>query len=316
MPGQRRTPVRIRSRWSGLGLLVLAIAGCSTTPGGGFSIFPEGHKLSQSAKELRAAAPFAQPLPRELNKQVLPPYVVEPGDVLLVQAEDLDSPVRFPGDQPILPDGTINLGRYGRLTVAGKTVDEIEGAVRTLVEAHHREKDAKIGPITVRIVTRISKVYYVLGAVNAPGAFQLNGRETALDGIVAAGGLTDSASRQKIILSRPTRPDGCRVVLPICYNDIVQVGDTSTNYQLAPGDRIFVASRTIWEELFHFLIKEEPPCGGPQTPCPGLLWCDPAVSPVFEPAGHPIAPLEIAPTPAPVITPPSTGVVIPRGPSR
>src|SRR5262249_14033618 len=122
-----------------------------------------------------------------------------------------------------LPDGTINLGRYGQLLVAGRTVEEIEIAVRSAVLA--QTKDA--GPITVRIVTRVSKVFYVLGEVNAPGAFTLAGRETVLDAILVAGGLTDRASRNNIILSRPTVSDGCRVVLPICYNEIVQLGDTS-----------------------------------------------------------------------------------------
>src|SRR4029453_9400152 len=60
---------------------------------------------------------------------------------------------------------------------------------------------------TVRLGTRDSKVYYVLGEVNAPGAFPLRGRETVLDGIVAAGGLNSNASRNNIILSRPTHPD-------------------------------------------------------------------------------------------------------------
>jgi protein involved in polysaccharide export with SLBB domain len=188
--------------------------------------------------------------------------------VLLVQPADLDSPLRLPGDQPVMPDGTISLGRFGQLQVAGKTVEEIATAVRAFVEAQAKDaKEKDVGPIVVRVVTRVSKVYYVLGEVNAPGAYTLNGRETVLDGILAAGGLSDKASRRNIILSRPTRPDGCRVVLPICYREIVQLGDTSTNYQLLPGDRIYVASRGFSEELFH--KKEEcAPCGGPQRACP------------------------------------------------
>ena len=55
--------------------------------------------------------------------------------MLLIQPTDLDSPVRLPGDQPVLPDGTINLGRYGLLMVSGRTIEEIESLVRTAVEA-------------------------------------------------------------------------------------------------------------------------------------------------------------------------------------
>src|SRR5262249_4927085 len=151
-----------------------------------------------------------------------------PGDVLLVQPVDLDSPVRLPSDQTVLPDGKIDLGRYGRLPVGGKTVEQIEEDVQAAVKA----KTPEAGLINVRLVGRASKVYYVLGQVNAPGSFPLQGRETVLDGIVAAGGLNIRASRANIILSRPTAPEGCRVVLPVCYRQIVQLGDTTTNYQL------------------------------------------------------------------------------------
>jgi protein involved in polysaccharide export with SLBB domain len=64
------------------------------------------------------------------------PYTVEPGDVLLVQPANLDSPVRLPGDQAVLPDGTLNLGQFGKLQVAGKTVEEIETAARAQIDAY------------------------------------------------------------------------------------------------------------------------------------------------------------------------------------
>jgi protein involved in polysaccharide export with SLBB domain len=165
----------------------------------------------------------------------------------------------------VLPDGTIHLGRYGRLEVAGKTIEDIEGLVRAMVQA--QSPDA--GLIMVRLVTRQSKVYYILGEVNAPGAFPLCGRETVLDGILAAGGLSDRASRRAIILNRPTHPDSCRVVLPICYNEIVQLGDTTTNYQLQPGDRVFVPSRSHREELLPWLNKGKHECSPCQRPAVG-----------------------------------------------
>src|SRR5579883_2426037 len=115
---------------------VLTLAGCSTGPGGyRLTLFPEGHKLLESTKAVRTAYAGPQPLPRELDKHVAPLYTVEPGDVLLVQPADIDSPARFPGDQPVLPDGTINLGRYGLVVVAGKTVPEIEGLVKARIDA-------------------------------------------------------------------------------------------------------------------------------------------------------------------------------------
>jgi polysaccharide export outer membrane protein len=125
--------------------------------------------------------------------------------------------------------------------------------------------------INVRLIGRNSKVYYVLGQVNAPGSFPLQGRETVLDGLVSAGGLNTRASRSNIILSRPTVPDGCRIVLPVCYRQIVQLGDTTTNYQLQPGDRIYVPAMTFWETLCGEDKDEKKgcsPCNVPQRPCP------------------------------------------------
>jgi protein involved in polysaccharide export with SLBB domain len=110
-------------------LWVPLLTGCIAAPG--MTLFPEGHHLLFSTRKLRQQAPW--PIPRELDKQPLPPYTVEPGDVLLIQPADLDSPVRIPGDQPVLPDGSINLGRFGHLVVAGRTIPEIEIMVREAV---------------------------------------------------------------------------------------------------------------------------------------------------------------------------------------
>jgi polysaccharide biosynthesis/export protein len=239
---------------------LLLCAGCGLLPGGRPVSSSGNNRLLDATKHV--VQPAAVSVPRELDKQILPPYVVEPGDVLVVHPADLDSPVRLPGDQPVLPDGTINLGRYGHVVVAGKTLDEIEVLVRATVEA--QTKDA--GFIVVRVVSRPSKVFYVLGEVNAPGAYPLTGRETVLDGIILGGGLNDRASRRNIILSRPTPPESCRVVLPVRLRDIVQLGDTTTNYQLAPGDRIFVPGRTCWEDC---LGKPDCwSCLGGHQPCP------------------------------------------------
>src|SRR5205823_5117681 len=159
-------------------------------------------------------------------------------------------------------------------------------------------KDA--GPITVRLVNRVSKVYYVLGEVNAPGAFPVAGRETVLDALVAAGGLNSRASQYRIILSRPSTPCACRVVLPVCYRNIVQLGDTSTNYQIQPGDRVFVPARTFIEEYLPFCDKDLVCKCGVHRLCPiGKEPCEPCGNGdahLLEPG--PLPPPPPAPKPA------------------
>ena len=243
--------------------LPLLLAGCSTTPGRGSSLFPQGHRLLDTTQDMRDANARPLDVPRELSKQPLATYTVEPGDVLLVTPADLDSPVRLPADQPVLPDGTINLGKFGQLLVMGRTVAEIEESVRTAIKTQVKDP----GFVSVRLISRQSKVYYVIGAVNSPGAFQLNGRETVLDALLQAGGLTDQASRDNIVLSRPTKPNCPRIVLPVCWNQIVQLADTTTNYQIAPGDRIYVPTRRFCEQLPLVSRWVRSPCKcGNQTP--------------------------------------------------
>jgi hypothetical protein len=232
---------RVVRALAGLSLLLTVcplLSGCSSSSGNLLGLYGGIHRLTPEARSLRSAYP--EPLPRELDKRVSGLYVVEPGDVQLVQPANLDSPVRLPGDQTVLPDG---------------------------------------------------KVYYVLGEVNAPGAFPLQGRETVLDAILAAGGLNDKASRKFITLTRPTRPDGCRVVLPICYNEIVQLGDTSTNYEIASGDRIYVPTRGH-DDCGRRQVC--PPCGRPQSPCPPPEGCptDPSIDTNSAPvSAGPVIPL-------------------------
>src|SRR3954451_5318641 len=88
-------------------LAALLLAGCSSGPGGSV-LFPQDNDLNPATRRVRQPVP-PEGLPRGLDKRDLHPYIVEPGDTLLVQPADnsLDSPVRLPSDQPVLPDGAI-----------------------------------------------------------------------------------------------------------------------------------------------------------------------------------------------------------------
>lgn len=249
-----------------LGLLVAT--GCSTI-GESLGFSTPTNPLSKNAKAIRDTAPVPAPVPRELAMSLLPAHVVEAGDTLLVQPVELDAPIRLPPDQPVQPDGTIDLGQYGRPVVAGRTLPEVEVVVRDAIRAKAKGKEAEGVAITVRLLAKPGKVFYVLGEVNAPGAFPITGHDTVLSAITQAGGPTRRASPQNIIVSRPTAPEGCRIVLPVCYTNIVQLGDTSTNYQLMPGDRVFIPSKGTFEDILGGRGRKAGPCNGPQVSCFG-----------------------------------------------
>ena len=105
--------------------MLAPVSGCQS-PMSIFSVCQDGNTLLDSARSMKNTVTEIPEVPRELDKGLTSSLTAEPGDVLLVQPADLDSPIRLPGDQPVLQDGTISLGKYGRLPVAGRTLDEIE----------------------------------------------------------------------------------------------------------------------------------------------------------------------------------------------
>ncbi|CAD71731.1 MAG TPA: sugar transporter [Rhodopirellula baltica] len=249
-------------------LLALTSTGCSTL---GLSLYPSGATLTSEAKEVLDASRIPGGIARENAKQVLPPRALQPGDALLIEPINLERDLRLPADQVVLADGTLDLGPYGRVIVAGRDLEQAESLIEQQIAHQIRQQESDCKQFTseqgsesnrpeplpedcdsiavnVRLLEPVDR-FYVLGEVNAPGAYPLSGSETVLDAIVSAGGLTSSANPCQILLARPTDPCECRVTLPVCYREIVQMGNTATNYQMQPGDRVFVASRSCLDEL-------------------------------------------------------------------
>ncbi len=271
-------------------VFVVNLTGCSIV-GDTLGISAPAYPSLPATTQIRNSTAPASAGGRELTKELFATHRVEPGDTLLVQPVDFDSPVRLPPDQPVQPDGSIDLGKYGRPVVAGKTLAEIEAQIKPMIIA--QEKDAKDPiQITVRLIGRPMAVFYVIGEVNAPGSFPITGRETVLDALVAAGGLSKRADRDGIVLSRPTLPEGCRQVFPVCYLAIVQLGDTTTNYQLKPGDRVFVPSKNSIDDLLPARFRKKKPCtvcDGPQVGCSmtGIGGCAPVGVPIVSVPDYP-----------------------------
>ncbi len=251
-------------------LLFATGLGCSTL---GFPTDPVAHTMTRQTKQVLDSSPLHPvAVPRELNKQVLETHYLEPGDELLIEANDIDSDVRIPADQQVSADGSVDLGKYGRVKIASLTLEQAEELIQSTIAAAEEASAS----INVRLIQSVEK-FYVIGEVNSPGAYPLAGHETVLDGIVAAGGLSLRASACDILLARPTDPCSCRVTLPVCYRAITQLGDTTTNYQLRPGDRIFVGRQSLWEELMQCCCCEKSceRCCKQQRACRDPLIVDP-----------------------------------------
>jgi polysaccharide export outer membrane protein len=239
------------------------------------------HPVHQAIAEHRGGVITVPPpgeVPAELSKVQLPEYVIEPPDVLWIQVatiarvgengkdkdkkDELTSdqlrslplqPVQ--GDHTVRPDGTVYLGVYGSVPVAGYTISQAAQAIRATVAQRLGEiGGAAVKPESLVVILDVtqyaSKRYYVVldggGAGEQVIPFPVTGSETVLDALGNVYGLPPVASKRNIWVARrcpiPGRPEQ---ILPVDWVGITQHGITLTNYQIMPGDRIYVKAQRI-----------------------------------------------------------------------
>jgi protein involved in polysaccharide export with SLBB domain len=94
-----------------------------------------------------------------------------------------------------------------------------------------------------------SKVYYIIldgsGYGDQVARIPVTGNETVLDALAQINQLT-RVSTKRIWIARPVPGNvGCDQILPVKWDEIVKGGGTATNYQVLPGDRIFVSGNKL-----------------------------------------------------------------------
>jgi polysaccharide export outer membrane protein len=145
----------------------------------------------------------------------------------------------------VTPDGKVRFGAYGAVRVAGLTVPQAKAAMEA-----HLAQYLESPELSVDVVGYNSKVYYVIldGGGNGQSIIRLpvTGNDTVLDAMGQVGGLTALSSRHRIWVARPAPETlGCDQVLPVDWVGITTRGRVATNYQLLPGDRIYVEANPL-----------------------------------------------------------------------
>jgi len=228
------------------------------------------------------AVPPPGAVPRELDKITLPPYVIEPPDQLLIEVvqrstvPDIDEtgkPRIGPDGKPILktvterlpvqpisgpfqvrPDGSVGLGFWGSVIVAGLTLDQAAETIRQHIVKNPVLREYGTAPESIIVIVDVlaynSKRYYIIydgaGWGEQVISFPVTGSETVLDAIANVGGLSDIASKRNIWVARRTpHPGQPWQILPVDWVGITQHGISLTNYQILPGDRIYVKAQKL-----------------------------------------------------------------------
>lgn len=148
------------------------------------------------------------------------------------------------GEYMVGPDGTINLRQYGVLHVAGKTVTEIRLEMQELLSQYFDSPE-----VSVDVRQFNSKVFYVItegaGLGDNVRRIPVTGNDTVLDALSAVDGLSQVSSAD-IWVARPAPGGfGCEQIMPVDYDSIARGGSSATNYQLMPGDRVFIAEDNL-----------------------------------------------------------------------
>jgi len=193
---------------------------------------------SFAAEPVPAAAPAGAPAvaapaaPGATPAAVDSTYIIGPGDVLQVfvwRQPDLSVSV------PVRPDGKISTPLVEDIVAVGKTPSELAREMERVLSEYVRSPQVNV--IVSTPVSTFSQVK-VIGQVTKAGALPYREGITALDAVLAVGGLAPFAAGNR---SRIVRTEnGKSREIKIRLDDLVNKGDMSQNLALKPGDVLVI----------------------------------------------------------------------------
>ncbi|HEY8210868.1 MAG TPA: polysaccharide biosynthesis/export family protein [Myxococcaceae bacterium] len=139
---------------------------------------------------------------------------------------------------PVRPDGFVSLPIVGDVAAAGRTPVELAADIQKKLQPYVQEPR-----VTVLVREVNSARVYVTGEVAHPGAYPLRGRVSVLQAIALAGGFTDFADRDGMMVVRKGQQAG---QIPVRYTDLVTDERKSSqesldlDVDLMPGDTVVV----------------------------------------------------------------------------
>ena len=147
-------------------------------------------------------------------------------EIRVFSHEDMTMTVR------VSEDGSITLPFLQKVEVEGLSIGELETKLSRL----YAEKYFENPQVTIFIREHRSKMVSVIGAVVNQGQYELLGRQTLVEIMTMAGGITSGAGEEIFV----TRPDGgAGQVFEIPIDELLR-GDSEKNIVLQPKDIIHV----------------------------------------------------------------------------
>jgi polysaccharide biosynthesis/export protein len=165
------------------------------------------------------------------------PYFLKPGDDLQI---DFFYNPELNQHAIIRPDGQISMPLLGEVHAAGTTVSTLTKQL----ELAYKDQ-VKRSNINIQVRSFANQIYFVGGEVSRPGTLPMRGPNvTALQAIVEAGGLKDTAAKGSVFIFRRTdqgRIENYRISLK---GDKARMPESAT-FELQPLDVVIVAESGI-----------------------------------------------------------------------
>jgi protein involved in polysaccharide export with SLBB domain len=164
-------------------------------------------------------------LPMDLP--VGPDYVVGPGDSLSIA---LWGGISTKLIRTVDRQGRVTLPEAGPVFVSGHSLGDVQQTVQKAIATEYRDTSADVS------VTRLRTVrVYVVGEVAQPGAYDISSLSTALNALVASGGVTSKGSLRSLKHMR-----GRQEVETIDAYDLLLHGATPDALRLENGDSLMI----------------------------------------------------------------------------
>jgi polysaccharide biosynthesis/export protein len=127
------------------------------------------------------------------------------------------------------PDGTITLPSIGKIAVTGLTIREAEARIKAKAQEYLKDVTAKVRLLNYKVT--------VIGEVNSPGVYyNYNYEYTVFDALSSAGGTTNWAKIEKVLVLRRTKSGSQTYTLDMNSSSVL----SSPAYFLEPNDVIVV----------------------------------------------------------------------------
>ncbi|HVZ70662.1 MAG TPA: XrtA/PEP-CTERM system exopolysaccharide export protein [Rhizomicrobium sp.] len=160
-------------------------------------------------------------------------YLIGPGDSLQIfvwRNPDLSTTV------PVRPDGRISIPLVEDIDCAGKTPTQLARDIEQKLKKF--VTDPVVTVIVSNFVGPFAQQVRVVGEASEPKAIPYRQSMSALDAMIATGGLTPYAAGNRATLVRTI--NGRQQSYHLRLGDLLKDGDMSANVPLQPGDVIII----------------------------------------------------------------------------